>query len=39
MNIHPTHTQVGGWELWPRIATIGVGDLLLLLLCVCVFGA
>ena len=35
MNTHPTHTQVGGWGLWPRIVTIGVGDLLLLLLHVC----
>ena len=34
-NTHPTYTQVGGWGLQPSIVPIGVGDLLLLLLCVC----
>ena len=34
MNTHPTHTQVGGWGLWPTIVPIGIGDFLLLLLCV-----
>ena len=40
MNTHPTHTQVGGWGLWPLIVPIGIGDFWLLLLRVCVvFGA
>ena len=37
MNTHPTHTQVGGWGLWPMIVPIGIGEFLLLLLCVDVF--
>ena len=36
MNTHPTHTQVGGWGLWPMIVPIGVGVLFLLLLHACV---
>ena len=39
MNTHPTHTQVGGWGLWPMIV-LGVGSpslLLLWLLHACVF--
>ena len=39
MNTHPTHTQVGGWGLQPTIVPIDIGDVLLLLLCVCFFGA
>ena len=45
MNTHPTHTQVGGWGLWPMIVPIGIDLLLLLLLLlhacvlVCVFSS
>ena len=31
----PILPQVGGWGLQPLIVTIGIGDFLLLLLCVC----
>ena len=35
MTMHRTHTQVGGWGLWPMIVPIGIGEFLLLLLHVC----
>ena len=37
MNTHPTHTQVGGWGLWPSIGVpIGKGDFCCCC-CMCVF--
>ena len=37
MNTHPTHTQVGGWGLWPMIVHTGIG--FFVDCCVCFFGA
>ena len=38
MNTHPTHTQVGGWGLWPMIV-LGVGFFIVVVvvayMCVC----
>ena len=37
MNTHPTHTQVGGWGIWPMIVHIGIGLFFLLMIVACFF--